>query len=154
MTRHRARPHKRNPICCCSRTGEGGDQGGPGTQSSTAALSAVLTMVGCGHRSEAGAGKKHVWKRAEPPHPKPAPPASARLSLPSGWPPPHWQSTIRVVGGKKHEEKHFLQKKSSFQCHSTSHLGSELQVSCRKAVLGSLSHRAGLCTTKRCLSAL
>lgn len=58
----------------------------------------MLTTVGCGHRSEAGAGKKRVWKHVEPPHPKPAPPASVRLNLLSGWPQSHWQSGIRTAG--------------------------------------------------------
>lgn len=58
-------------------------------------------MVGCGHHSEVGAGKKHVWKHVEPPHPKPAPPASVTLNLLSGWPRPHWQSGIKTAGKKK-----------------------------------------------------
>lgn len=77
------------------------DGGGGGIESDTATFSTVLTTVGCGHHSEAGARKKHVWKHVEPPHPKPAPPASVTLNLLSGWPQPHWQSGIRTAGNKR-----------------------------------------------------
>lgn len=84
-----------------SRTGEEGDGVGSGIQSDTASFSTMLTMVGCGHHSEVDAGKRHVWKHVEPPHPKPALPASVTLNLLSGWPRLHWQSGIRTAGKKK-----------------------------------------------------
>lgn len=106
----------------------------------------MLTTVGCGHRSEAGARKKHVWKHVEPPHPKPAPPASVMLNLLSGWPQPHWQSGIRTAGNKKKEG----QKERSFQCHKTPQLG---KWSCAGAAFRSLSHKPGLHNTEHCVSA-
>lgn len=150
MTRHAQKTHKKCPICCCSPGQEKKVMGlGLGYRVIQLSFSTMLTMVGCGHHSEVDAGKRHVWKHVELPHPKPALPASVMLNLLSGWPRLHWQSGIRTAG-KKRNEGH---NERSFQCHSTSHLGSDRQVSRARTAFRSLRHKPGLRNIKHGISA-
>lgn len=103
----------------------------------------MLTTAGYGHHSEVVAGKKRVWIHVEPPHPMPAPPASVKLNLLSGWPRLHWQSGIRTAGKKK-----WGHKERRFQWPKPPHLGSDQQISCAMAALRSFSHKPGLCNIK------